>query len=291
MLPLHTAELKRKILKMLQSPHCPACRSTNWRVLGDRIYRKKEAASKRKYIQLRYRVLFETWFPGADEVRIESIFCDRCGMIIYRPRPEAVDLTNKYRQLLELNSIDRIVGGANPKVEEARSEELYQHAERMSGKSLANISVLDYGGGDGCLMQSFQHRGCRCDLVDFVTTPREGVRKLGDTLEDLPSDSSFDCIVASHVFEHLHNPREVLETLRQHLHPDGIIYVEVPFEVWGTPPLQDEPVTHLNFYTPSSLRFLLEISGFDVLSCNLSTALHPTNRRFGAIRIVARNLA
>ncbi len=273
---------------MLQQPICPTCRSAHWRVLGEKTYRKKDSQSKRKYVQLRYRVLFETWFPGANEVRIESIFCEKCGMLIYRPRPEGSDLTNKYRQLLELNSNDRLAGSGNRHVEEARSEEVYQHAEKISGRTLSNTSVLDFGGGDGCLMQSFQRRGCRCDLVDFVDTPRQWVRKVGDTLEDLSADALYDCIIASHVLEHLHEPREVLESLRKHLHSDGVLYVEVPFEVWGKPPLQEEPVTHLNFYTPSSLRFLMEVSGLEVIACGLSTALHPTNRRFGAIKAVAR---
>lgn len=257
-------------------------------MLGEKTYRSKDAQAKRRYVQLRYRVLFETWFPGKNEVRIESILCEQCGLIICRPRPEEKDITAKYMQLLELNATDRLVGGGDRGVEEARSEEVYQHVEKMSGRGLSNAKVLDYGGGDGCLMQSFQRRGCRCDLVDFVDTPREGVRKVGDTLAELPLDSRYDCIIASHVFEHLHEPREVLEKLREHLDGDGVIYVEVPFEVWGKPPLQEEPVTHLNFFTPSSLRFLMEASGLEVIACRLSTSLHPTNRRFGAIRVVAR---
>ncbi len=273
---------------MLPFPHCPACRGAAWRVLGEKTYRSADAAVKSRYVQLRYRVLFETWFPGEDAVRIESIFCEQCGLIIYRPRPESADLTAKYHRLLELTAADQRSGAVDRRVEAARSEEVYRHAERMSCRALANSAVLDYGGGNGCLMQSFQRRGCRCELVDFVDTPREGVRKVGDTLEDLPADSRYDCIVASHVFEHLTEPREILEKLSGHLQPDGVLYVEVPFEVWGKPPLLEEPVTHLNFFTPSSLRFLLEVSGFEVVACRLSTSLHPTNRRFGAIRAVAR---
>lgn len=272
---------------MLQHPLCPTCRSANWRVLGEKTYRKQDSQSKRKYVQLRYRVLFETWFPEVNEVRIESILCEQCGMLIYRPRPEALDLTNKYKRLLELNSNDRLVRSGSQRVDDARSEEVFRDAERMSGRSLANTSVLDFGGGDGCLMQSFLRRGCRCDLVDFVDTPQQGVRKVCDTLENLPPNLRYDCIIASHVLEHLHEPREVLELLLQHLNPDGILYVEVPFEVWGRPPLHEEPVTHLNFFTPSSLKFLIEISGLDVVECGLSTALHPTNRRFGAIKALA----
>jgi SAM-dependent methyltransferase len=272
---------------MLLHPHCPTCRCANWRVLGEKTYRKEDSQSKRKYVQLRYRILFETWFPGVDEVRIESILCEQCGMLVYRPRPEALDLTNKYKRLLELNSNDRLLRSGNRSVDDARSNEVFRDAERMSGRSLTNASVLDFGGGDGCLMQSFLRHGCQCDLVDFVDTPLQGVRKICDTLEDLPSNFRYDCIIASHVLEHLHEPRDVLEVLRQHLNPDGILYLEVPFEVWGSPPLLEEPVTHLNFFTPSSLRFLIEASGLDVVECGLSTALHPTNRRFGAIKALA----
>lgn len=75
--------------------------------------------------------------------------------------------------------------------------------------------------------------------------------------------------------------------LSSHLKKNGLLYVEVPMEVWGRAPLQSEPVTHLNFFTRSSLIFLLQAAGLEVLNCQLSSSLHPSGQRFAALKAVA----
>jgi SAM-dependent methyltransferase len=203
--------------------------------------------------------------------------------MVYAPRPSPADLDAKYKFLGLLPSQSTL-----PVPESAdrwRSRKLYRVLfpllERFS-------SVLDFGGGDGRLMRDLVAAGHRCFTVDWSEKVVEGVNRLGTTLEDLPAYTRFDAIVASHVVEHIAEPRAVLERLRDHLVPGGILYVEVPPEIWRRDPYMTEPVTHVNFFVPESLKALLGYAGYAVLACTIGIT------RFGesptpVIRAVARN--
>jgi SAM-dependent methyltransferase len=203
--------------------------------------------------------------------------------MVYAPRPSAADLDAKYKFLGLLSSQSKL-----PVPESAdrwRSRKLF----RVLFPLLERFSnVLDFGGGDGRLMRDLVAEGYRCFTVDWSEKVVEGVNRLGTTLEDLPVDTRFDAIVASHVVEHIAEPRAVLERLRGHLVPDGILYVEVPLEIWRRVPYMTEPVTHVNFFVPESLKALLGYAGYAVLACTIGTTRYgesPTP----VIRAVARN--
>ncbi|MFI5205920.1 MAG: class I SAM-dependent methyltransferase, partial [Candidatus Paceibacterales bacterium] len=75
----------------------------------------------------------------------------------------------------------------------------------------------------------------------------------------------FDVILCNHVLEHVAEPLDSLKRLRTLMNDGGIIYAEVPFEVWGGIPIEKEPVTHINFFTPQSFKAMFEGAQFSVL--------------------------
>lgn len=270
---------------MHELPVCPVCGVTRWRELGHRTYRASEASSQSDYVRKRYEVLFSDWFPGQDRVRITSLLCTCCGLITYRPRPGSEDLDAKYRRLQQLENPSR---RSVTEVDRARAAEVCGHAVRIAGRPVVrDQAVLDFGGGDGRLMLPYVKAGCRCDLVDYVGEPQPGVTRRASALAELPDTTRYDWIIACHVVEHLARPLETVRELASRLSPCGVLCVEVPLEIWGRPPLLAEPVTHINFFTRSSLRCLLEMAGLEVIDCRLASSLHPTGRRLPAIRAVA----
>jgi SAM-dependent methyltransferase len=105
--------------------------------------------------------------------------------------------------------------------------------------------------------------------------PQEGVRKglesLGYEMYRVPEDipqNSFDVITLFHTLEHLIEPLEVLDNLKQALRPGGVLIVEVPhardalfaldafknFSLWGE---------HMILHTQESLRKFLSVTGFN----------------------------
>lgn len=250
------------------------------------MYRRAEAQDLTPYVRKRLRVFFEVWFPDRAEVRITSLLCAGCGFVFYTPRPEDVDLDAKYRFLCAL---DHDAGlAADAPMEIARSRQLYRAVARLAGRRPRGSRVLDFGGGDGRLMQSFLLAGCECDILDYSAKHIAGVRKLGNSLDDLPSSERYDWIICSHVIEHVANPLQIVERLSRQLGDEGVLYIEVPMEIWGRPPLQDEPVTHINFFTPASLRYMLTRAGLRVSRVRLAGYLHPSRRQLLAVRAVSQ---
>lgn len=88
---------------------------------------------------------------------------------------------------------------------------------------------------------------------------------------DSISEGWFDCVIASHVVEHLRNGMEVMEELCRKIRPGGIYYLETPSErslalpsLPGTLNFHDDP-THVRIYSRVEIRSLLERNGFEIL--------------------------
>lgn len=269
---------------MIDTPDCPICNLRSWIVLGKRTYRLSDAENQTSYVQKRYRVLFEVWFPGESAKEITSCLCSYCGFILYTPRPEVEDLDAKYRFLARLGGDPGLSPPPHAPLEIERAKNLYCAVSSLAGRKLQGGRVLDFGGGDGRLMYEFLAAGCDCDLVDYSTTSLPGVRKVGDTIDAVTPSDRYDCIICSHVIEHVANPLQILRDLRSRLASAGVLYVEVPMEIWGKPPLQSEPVTHINFFTQTSLQYLMLQAGLSKCVTRLSTYLHPDGRNFLAVR-------
>ncbi len=269
---------------MLKVTSCPVCNADTWKPLGSRVYLASLARELSEYKARRFRVLFELWFPGQTEVRIQSQMCKSCGFVIYTPRPTAEDLDRKYKFLTELEADQHSFPPDTP-VEKLRSQNLFGRLNRWTNSG--NARILDFGGGDGRLMSNFVEHGCECFLVDYCPTPVQGVTKLADTLDDLGDDTTFDLIVCSHVLEHLADPFGIVVQLQHRLADEGVLYVEVPMEIWGAAPLQSEPVTHINFFTVASLQYLLERAGFCMLKCDMVATLHQSGNKPTAVRALA----
>ncbi len=79
--------------------------------------------------------------------------------------------------------------------------------------------------------------------------------------------ATFDLIVCSHVFEHIADPVQDAANLLSLLRPEGRIYIEVPCELWSSPPTPREPATHINYFSANSLRAALFTAGFGTVEC------------------------
>lgn len=278
---------------MIEHPSCPLCQASNLRAIGSRRYVAPPAdRASASYVNRRLAVLFDLWCPGRSELEVTSLLCDGCGLIIYGPRPSQAELDAKYN-VLHGRSAGESPAAAPVAVREAthgaRAQEIYRTVASLSGRQPVGLRVLDYGGGSGRLMAPFLQSGCPCDLVDLSNDQIAGVRKVGSTLDDLPAASTYDLIIASHVMEHVADPLAIVRALAAHLQPDGQMFVEVPMEVWGRPPLHPEPVTHVNFFTRTSLRYMLEAAGLRVVRCRYISSVHPLKHgsRFAAIKALA----
>lgn len=280
---------------MITDYPCPVCQATDWQPVQNFIYDARDQTvslpAYRHYWQrlqrylgllvfnapyprtisvpplnaaqrLRRQVLFDYWFPGAETVTLTSVLCLKCGFMAYTPRPTQADLQAKYAFLSQEHG-DR--DAAIERHDRERAQRVYDVVAPHFSDPVTPLTILDYGGGDGRLMQPFLQRGDHCFLVDYATDICPGVVKLGDELGAVPVDSVFDVIICSHVLEHLADPLEIVRQLRARLKPDGVLYAEVPQEIWDGIRIEYDPVTHVNFFTLYALERLFLHAGYTIL--------------------------
>ncbi len=283
---------------MNNNPACPVCDASDWDVIGSRTYDRAAMETADEYVRKRLRVLFEIWYPGEQQVENRSLLCGRCGFVTYAPRPTADDLDRKYRFLGSLGT-DENRQQITPERESQRAARLWKKLARFadssdtgrSDTSGSGLRVLDFGGGDGRLVVPFAEHGCDCFVVDYAPQSVAQVTRLGTTLDDLDEDERFDIVVCSHVIEHVADPLATMSQLRDRMTDGGAIYVEVPMEIWKRPPLHEEPVTHVNFFTVESLQTLLQRAGLEPVSVKLEDYPHPLGHRTVVVSSVARRMA
>jgi hypothetical protein len=131
------------------------------------------------------------------------------------------------------------------------------------------MCILDYGGGDGKIALPFVEDGHECFVVDYYDHQVPGVTKLADDIDQLVQSPRFDAILCSHVLEHVADPLQLVGELRGYLVEDGVLYAEVPQEIWGRIRLEIDPVTHINFFTCRSFETLFRIAGYKILQTSV----------------------
>jgi hypothetical protein len=90
-------------------------------------------------------------------------------------------------------------------------------------------SILDFGGGDGALIADLDSAE-RVVLDPSETPPVSGVDRISDAA---CTERQWDLIVCAQVLEHLSDPRQTVDQLGSLLAQKGLLYLEVPDEIWG----------------------------------------------------------
>ena len=145
--------------------------------------------------------------------------------------------------------------------------------------------LLDLGCGTGRHAREARRRGARVVALDLrmedLRSTREGTLPVqGDALALPFPDSSFDCVIASEVLEHIPEDGAAIAELRRVLRPGGTLAVTVPrwFPERVCWALSDEyhgnPGGHVRIYRASQLRRRLERAGFQVVGAHHAHALH-----------------
>jgi SAM-dependent methyltransferase len=124
-------------------------------------------------------------------------------------------------------------------------------------------SFLDVGCGLGAHLLTFHEMGfdvVGIDLspyqVDYVKQHIELPVSLS-SLEEYQPSHRFDCILASHVIEHVASPHEFIDKILVLLSPDGMLLIETPFLTdWGLEPDRYYDIYHSLFFDHFTLGLL-----------------------------------
>lgn len=231
--------------------------------------------------------------------------CGDCGLAFQAFVPDQRMLDDIY---------DHWVTGSRQEAESAFDLNQYRYlSEQVEfmiqhvGKRPAEIRALDFGFGWGHWARMAMGYGCEVFGVELSQERKAFGRSIGIRvvdLDELPSDG-FDFVHTEQVFEHLAQPRQVLDKLAAALRPNGLLKISVPDATHalsklaraGTFRALDSgeqmavaPIEHINSFTRESLVAFAQCAGLRPLRPSLR---HLYNAASGVLegRRMARVLA
>lgn len=135
--------------------------------------------------------------------------------------------------------------------------------------------LLDIGCGNGDFLVSAQEAGWQVSGIEPDPKAADAARQRGvdvtvGTVDLLANESNcFDAITLSHVIEHVHKPKQLLQAVLRLLKPGGMVYIDTPniqshgAELFGKNWRGMESPRHLVLFNPGSLTGLLSELGFE----------------------------
>ncbi|NOR55607.1 MAG: methyltransferase domain-containing protein [Sulfurovum sp.] len=123
-------------------------------------------------------------------------------------------------------------------------------------------TVLDFGCGRSTLLASMlEKEGFVCDVYDPIYHP--------NTLDD---SKKYDLIVSTEVFEHLHQPREVFESLIERLEEGGYLALQTQFHPNDVEQFKKwyyhQDATHIVFFRAKTFDVLCEQNDCELITDN-----------------------
>jgi SAM-dependent methyltransferase len=209
-------------------------------------------------------------------VHSHAATCGACGVSFMAPVPGPSDIENEYgEEYFRAYSEHGIPMPAEAARPPARYLRRLAAVQRRSGTG----SLLEIGPGTGAFLNYAKDAGWRVLGLEASryaaekAAARYGLDIRCGTLQSVNLNSEqFDMVHMSHVLEHLADPVTSLAIIFRLLKPGGSLVIEVPhefdnlqFKILKAAGLQrpyDVKCTHIFFFTPPTLKQLLERTGF-----------------------------
>jgi len=224
------------------------------------------------------RLLFRQRFAGDLEGALfsgyEVVVCTRCGFGFADGLPNQSAFDAYYARMSKYEFAHH--GGE----QEAAAERRYEATAAFVRPLVTDprTRVLDIGCSTGGLLDAFRTAGYR-QVLGLDPSPacaraadsRYGIAVLqGSLLKPPDTIGRHDLILLSAVLEHVRDLRAALAETHALLEAGGYLYAEVPdatrFGEARDAPFQEFSVEHVNYFSPRSLRNLLDTAGFSAVA-------------------------
>lgn len=202
--------------------------------------------------------------------------CTNCSLISTQPIPSQKKLDAYYRNF---SFDDGFSFEKNLRIDAKRSLESLRRLGFRKGE------LLDIGCGAGFFMDEARKKGWNTTGIDTAKIPVNFARKklkLNAIQKDFNlyiTKQKFDIVSLQQVIEHLSNPNELLVKMKTLLTDNGAVCISTPnINSWLYKTLKERfnyfiPPEHLVYYSPETLKKILEKNGFEVI--NVTTYGYP----------------
>jgi 2-polyprenyl-3-methyl-5-hydroxy-6-metoxy-1,4-benzoquinol methylase len=215
--------------------------------------------------------------------------CNKCGLVYVNPQPTFEELKEfynkeffskkwyeKFPQLRNFSYFQKTLAD----IEGFKSYIYGIKKYETSGK------LLDVGCGDGWLLKHARDYGFEVYGVEpTLKAFEEAKKKIGEnifnsTLEEVSfKDNFFDIVISIGTIEHLKDPFSLLKEIHRILRQNGLLVIQTPnidsylARKQGSKWEQFIVPGHLYFFSPKTMRLLLEKAGYAVLEFDMKIPL------------------
>lgn len=223
----------------------------------------------------------EDWYDycSIENKKYSVVICRSCSFTELNPKPTEDELNKFYSELYRKKySNQNEVTEDVIAYEQLRANRIVTVIKEYFKNSYSNI--LDIGCSSGTLLKNISNLSLKPVLygIEMNDNYRKYIinNKIADkdkiSNDDIneyykDKENKFDFISIVHVLEHLRHPKKTLESIYKLLKDDGIMYIEVPNLKTPYNNLKKEyfAIYHLYYFTEKTLRYLLEITGFEII--------------------------
>jgi SAM-dependent methyltransferase len=200
----------------------------------------------------------------------EVVVCSACGFIYADTAVTQADYDRFYAEHSKYEDAKTGTGGVDNPFDWKRQQETARQIADVLKDASANI--LDVGCANGGMLKALKELGYE-NLCGIDPSPVcvENTRSLGVEAHQgslfLPfKENAYDCVILSHTLEHVQDIRGAVDWIGKRLKPGGLVYLETPdaarYVDFIYAPLQDFNTEHINHFSLTSLRNLMEAQGF-----------------------------
>lgn len=253
---------------------CPICSSDN----GEILHTQEFSLSANNPLPQKYDV----------------VCCNNCGFVFADSPVTQKEYDIYYEQL---SKYEDEVTATGTGLTDCNAERLFQTVQEIE-KILPNksIKILDVGAANGGLLLALKDEGycCLTGLDPSAACVRKmqskGLRAMMGGIFSIPHlNEKFDCIVLTHVLEHIYDVRGTIENLLLLLNEGGILYIEVPnaalYSKYFIVPFYYFDCEHINHFDKASIKNLLSIFGGTIIKSQSKEIPASENQLYPALGV------
>jgi SAM-dependent methyltransferase len=202
------------------------------------------------------------------------VICRRCGFVYADPAATQRDYDRFYCEWSKYDDSATATGSGLSPYDAARLATAASDIARALPSGAA--SILDAGCATGGLLTALRKQGFTA-VAGLDPSPRcaaacrdRGFEAYAGTIASAPAHlPKFDCVVFSHVLEHVYDIPAFFKSARRLLTPGGYLYLETPdatrYDDFLYAPFQEFNTEHINHFSPRALENAARRFGFQTV--------------------------
>ena len=202
--------------------------------------------------------------------------CKACSLSYLSPRLSAEEATRFYQNDTYFSGGDGVSGYDDYEVQEDSLRATFRKLMKtLDGQGVCGGTLLEVGCGPGYLLDEartyFTDRaGVELSKAAAAKAEARANAKIYLSVDDIDPAPAFDCIIATHVIEHIYEPVDFVQSLAQRLRPGGSLILAAPHmgsvfrHVMGRKWPSFKYPEHVTFYDQKTLPDLFRRAGLDV---------------------------